>query len=41
MVISKKWGVTMTARIEEIEESYDSEGQSINITFGKAELTIT
>lgn len=40
MVISKKWGVTMTARIEEIEESYDSEGQSINITFGKAELTI-
>ncbi|MBH1941327.1 siphovirus ReqiPepy6 Gp37-like family protein [Mobilitalea sibirica] len=39
-VISKKWGVTMTARIEEVEESYDAEGQSINVTFGKAELTI-
>jgi hypothetical protein len=30
----------MTARIEEVEESYDAEGQSINVTFGKAELTI-
>jgi hypothetical protein len=39
-VISKKWGVTMTARIEEVEESYDAEGQSINVTFGKSELTI-
>lgn len=39
-VISKKWGVTMAARIEEVEESYDAEGQSINVTFGKAELTI-
>lgn len=41
MVISKKWGVTMTARIEEIEENYDSEGLSLNITFGRSELTIT
>lgn len=40
-VISKKWGVTMTARIVEVEESYDADGQSINVTFGKAELTIT
>ena len=39
-VISKKWGVSMTARIVEIEESYDADGQSINVTFGKAELTI-
>lgn len=40
-VISKKWGVSMTARIVEVEESYDGDGQSINITFGKAELTIS
>lgn len=40
-VISKKWGVAMTARIVEVVESYDGDGQSINITFGKAELTIS
>jgi hypothetical protein len=40
-VISKKWGVSMTARIVEVEENYDGNGQSINITFGKAELTIS
>ncbi|ROR28096.1 ReqiPepy6 Gp37-like protein [Mobilisporobacter senegalensis] len=39
-IISKKWGVSMTARIMEIEESYDADGQSINVTFGKTELTI-
>lgn len=39
-VISKKWGVSMMARIVEIEESYDADGQSIRVTFGKAELTI-
>lgn len=39
-VISKKWGVTLNARITEIEESYDVSGQSINIVFGKGELTL-
>lgn len=39
-VISKAWGVSMTTRITEIEETYDSDGQSISVVFGKAELTI-
>jgi len=39
-VISKKWGVTLTTRISEIEESYDSTGQSLDITFGKGVLTL-
>lgn len=39
-VISKKWGVTLAARITEIEESYDREGQSLNIVFGKGVLSL-
>ncbi len=39
-VISKTWGVSMTTRITEVEETYDADGQSISVTFGKAELTI-
>jgi len=39
-VISKKWGVTLNARITEVEESYDVTGQSINIVFGKGVLTL-
>ena len=39
-VISKTWGVSMTTRIMEVGETYDAEGQSISVTFGKAELTI-
>lgn len=39
-VISKTWGVSMTTRITEVEETYDAEGLSIGVTFGKAELTI-
>lgn len=39
-VISKAWGVSMTTRITEIEETYDADGQSISVVFGKAELTI-
>ena len=39
-VISKTWGVTMTTRITEVEETYDADGQSISVVFGKAELTI-
>ena len=39
-VISKAWGVSMTTRITEVEETYDADGQSISVVFGKAELTI-
>ena len=39
-VISKKWGVTLNARITEIEESYDVSGQTLNIVFGKGILTL-
>jgi len=39
-VIAKPWGVSMTARISEIEETYDAEGFSLFITFGKSELTL-
>ncbi|AEY67699.1 siphovirus ReqiPepy6 Gp37-like family protein [Clostridium sp. BNL1100] len=39
-VISKTWGVSMITRITEVEETYDADGQSISVVFGKAELTI-
>jgi len=39
-VISKKLGVTLNARITEVEESYDATGQSLNIVFGKGVLTL-
>jgi len=39
-VISKAWGVSMTTRITEIEETYDANGLNISVVFGKAELTI-
>jgi hypothetical protein len=39
-VISKKWGVTLTARITGIEESYDRDGQSLNVVFGKGVLSL-
>lgn len=39
-VLSKKWGVTLSARITEIEESYDASGQSLNIVFGKGALSL-
>ncbi len=40
-VLSKKWGVTLSTRITEIEESYDRDGQSLGITFGKGVLTLS
>jgi hypothetical protein len=40
-VISKAWGVSMTTRITEVEETYDSDGRSVSVVFGKAEVTIT
>ena len=39
-VLSKKWGVTLLARITEIEESYDASGQTLNIVFGKGALSL-
>ena len=39
--ISKRWGVNMTARITELEESYDRDGMSLSVTFGKPLLTLT
>jgi hypothetical protein len=38
--VSKRWGLSLNARITEIEESYDREGMSLNVTFGKPLLTI-
>ena len=31
----------MTTRITEVEETYDADGQSISVMFGKEELTIS
>ena len=39
-VVSKRWGVFMTARITEIVESYDKSGMSLGVTFGKPLLTL-
>jgi len=39
--VSKRWGVALTARITAIEESYDKEGMSLSVTFGKPILTLT
>ena len=39
-VLSKKWGVTLAARITEIEESYDASGLALNIVFGKGALSL-
>jgi hypothetical protein len=38
--VSKKWNVSMTARISEVEETYDRDGLSLNLTFGKPLLTL-
>ncbi len=39
-VVSKKWGVTLTVRIVEVAETYDLQGQNLEITFGKGILTL-
>jgi hypothetical protein len=39
--VSKKWGVSLNARITEIEESYDRDGMSLSVTFGKPLLTLS
>ena len=38
--VSKHWGLSLNARITEIEESYDREGMSLSAVFGKPLLTI-
>ncbi len=38
--VSKHWGVSLSARITEIEESYDRDGMSLGVTFGKPLLTL-
>ena len=38
--VSKRWGVSLSARITEAEESYDREGMSLAVTFGKPLLTL-
>jgi hypothetical protein len=40
-VVSKKWGVTLNTRITEIDETYDSDGRTIDVTFGKGLLTLS
>ncbi len=39
-VKSTRWGVSMTARITEIEESYDRSGMSLDAVLGKPLLTL-
>lgn len=38
--VSSRWGLSMTARITEITESYDREGVSLDVTLGKQLLTL-
>jgi len=37
---SKKWGVTIDARITEVEEIYEQNGFSLNVTFGNSVPTL-
>lgn len=39
--VSKRWGISMTARITTVEESYDRDGMSLSVTFGKPLLTLS
>jgi hypothetical protein len=38
--VSKHWSVSLSARITEIEESYDRDGMSLSVTFGRPLLTL-
>jgi hypothetical protein len=38
--VSKRWNVNFYARIVEVEESYDRNGMSLSVTFGKPLLTL-
>jgi hypothetical protein len=37
---ARRWGVTLTARITEVTESYDENGLSLDIVFGRGLLTL-
>jgi len=39
-VLSPRWNLDMTARITEVEESYDAEGRSLRVVFGKPMLSL-
>jgi len=39
--VSKRWGISMTTRITTVEESYDRDGMSLSVTFGKPLLTLS
>lgn len=39
-VLSRKWGVTLTTRITEVNETYDEGGLSLGLVFGKGALTL-
>jgi len=39
-VLSPRWNLDMTARITEIEESYDADGRSLRVVFGKQALSL-
>jgi len=39
-VSAPEWGVGMEARIAEVEETYDRDGRSLRITFGRGPLTL-
>jgi len=39
-VLSPRWNVDMTARITEVEESYDTEGRNLRVVFGKQALSL-
>lgn len=39
--VSKRWGVSLTARITEIEESYGADGMSLGVIFGKPLLSLS
>lgn len=39
--VSKRWGTSMTARITSVEESYDRDGMSLSVVFGKPLLTLS
>jgi hypothetical protein len=38
--VSKRWELSLNARITEIEESHDREGMNLAVTFGKPLLTL-
>ena len=39
-VLSPRWNLNMTARITEVEESYDTDGRSLRVVFGKPVLSL-